>query len=309
MDVHALQVRRGGWMAAALVVLASFVVPAAGADSLDQITVQAQRDREKLKHDVDTFVSSVIVPPLNYGDTLWRWEDKVCPLVAGLNKAQGESVLSRLSQIVKSVGAPLGSETCKPNFYVIVASDPELLLKRWWKRDPDLFAGENGAIVKRFLATPRPIRVWYSADTRGADGNFIIGLMDATSLRAHPNNENVVNVRPSFLGSRLTVSAKRTIWSVIVVVDAKQVGSLNFGQLTDYIGVIGLAQINLDKPLGNAPTILKLFGAPEDARPAEMTVWDKALLHGLYSTNPTDRVQTSQIQAVALKDITAKAQN
>jgi hypothetical protein len=229
--------------------------------------------------------------------------------VAGLNKQQGEFVLARLSQIVNSVGAPLGSETCKPNFYLIVAADPERLLKEWWHRDPDLFAGEKGPIVNRFLATSRPIRVWYSADTRGADGNFIIGMMDATSLRAHPNNESVVNVRPSFLGSRLTVSAKRTIWSVIVVVDAKQVGNLNFGQLTDYIGVIGLAQINLDKPLGDAPIILKLFSAPVDVRPAEMTAWDRALLHGLYSTNPTDRVQRSQIQAVALKDLTAKAPN
>jgi hypothetical protein len=135
-----------------------------------------------------------------------------------LNKQQAEFVLARLSQIAKSAGAPLGSETCKPNFYVIVASDPELLLKEWWHRDPDLFAGERGANVKRFLATPRPIRVWYSADTRGADGNFIISMMDATSLRAHPNNESVVNGRPSFLGSRLTVSAKRTIWAVIIVV-------------------------------------------------------------------------------------------
>jgi hypothetical protein len=308
VDVQAPGARRGGWIAAVLVVLASFCIPAS-ADSLDQITVQAQRDREKLKHEVDMFVSSVIVPPLNYGDTLWRWEDKVCPLVAGLNKQQGEFVLARLSKIAKSVGAPLGSETCKPNFYVIVAPDPELLLKEWWHRGPDLFAGEMGANVKRFLATARPIRVWYSADTRGADGNFITGMMDATSLRAHPNNEPVENVRPSFLGSRLTVSAKRTIWSVIVVVDAKQVGSLNFGQLADYIGLIGLAQVNLDKPLGDAPTILKLFSTPEDARPAEMTAWDRALLHGLYSTNPTDRVQISQMQTVAFKDITAKAQN
>jgi hypothetical protein len=277
----------------------------AGAAPIDQITVQA--DREKLKVEVDKFVSSVIVPPLNYGDTLWRWEDKVCPLVAGLDKPQGEFILARLSQIVKSVGAPLGSETCKPNFYVIVAPDPEQLLRQWWRRDPDLFAGEKGPIVNRFLATPRPIRIWYSADTRGADGNFIIGIMDATSLRAHPNDRPIVNVQPSFLGSRLTVSAKRTIWSVIVVVDAKQVGDLNFGQLTDYIGVIGLAQINLDKPLGDAPTILKLFSSSNDTRPTEMTLWDRALLHGLYSTRPTDRVQRSQIQTVAFKDIT-KAQ-
>ena len=308
MDVTTVGICRCGCIAAALLVLAANSVQA-GADPIDQITVQAQRDREKLKVEVDRFVSSVIVPPLNYGDTVWRWEDRVCPLVAGLEKPQGEFILARLSQIVKSVGAPLGSETCKPNFYVIVAPDPELLLRQWWRRDPDLFAGEKRPIVNRFLVTPRPIRVWYSADTRGADGNFIIGIMDATSLRAHPNDSPVVNVQPSFLGSRLTVSAKRTIWSVIVVVDAKQVGNLNFGQLTDYIGVVGLAQINLDKPLGDAPTILRLFGAPTDERPPEMTAWDRALLHGLYSTNSTDRVQRSQIQAVALKDLAEKVHN
>jgi hypothetical protein len=58
---------------------------------------------------------------------------------------------------------------------------------------------------------------------------------------------------------------------VKLTMDAKQVGNLNFGQLTDYIGVVGLAQINLDKPLGDAPTILKLFGVPKDERRQEMT--------------------------------------
>jgi hypothetical protein len=60
MDVAAAEVRRGGWLAAALVVLASIAIPA-GAESLDQITVQAQRDREKLKHEVNAFVSTAIV--------------------------------------------------------------------------------------------------------------------------------------------------------------------------------------------------------------------------------------------------------
>jgi hypothetical protein len=59
------------WVAAALLVLAIIAFPAS-ADSLDQITVQAQRDREKLKHEVDTFVSSVIVPPLNYSNWIER---------------------------------------------------------------------------------------------------------------------------------------------------------------------------------------------------------------------------------------------
>jgi hypothetical protein len=306
MDARPSPISRAVCISAVAVVLTASAVPVS-ADTPESITVQAQRDREKLRHDMDVFVSSVIVPPLNYGDSLWRWKAEVCPLVAGLSKEQDEYVLFRISQIARRVGAPLGSETCKQNFYVIVADDPARMLNKWWKRSPDLFGGEQGAKVKRFLDTPRPIRVWYNADTQGADGNFVTGLLDATSTRAHPfNNEFVVNVRPSFLGSRITVSATRNIYSVIVVVDSNKVGGLDLGALADYIGVVGLAQINLDKQLGDAPTILKLFTAPEDARPTAMTAWDKALLHALYSTGQTERMQTSQMETVALRDIEAE---
>jgi hypothetical protein len=303
MDARPSTISRAFWISAVAVVLTAFAVQV-GADTPQSITVQAQREQEKLRHDLDVFVSTAIVPPLNYGDSLWRWKAEVCPVVAGLNKQLGEYVLFRVSQIARKVGAPLGSETCEPNFYVIVSDDPALLLSKWWKRSPDLFGGEQGAKVKQFLDTPRPIRVWYNADTQGADGNFVTGLLDETSTRARPfNNEFVVNVRPSFLGSRITVSATRNIYSVIVVVDSNKVGGLDLGPLADYIGVIGLAQINLDKQLGDAPTILKLFTAPEETRPTAMTAWDRALLHALYSTRQTERIQTSQMETVALREI------
>jgi hypothetical protein len=108
---------------------------------------------------------------------------------------------------------------------------------------------------------------------------------------------------PSQYGSRLNVSSvTRDILSVIVVVDANQVRDLNFGQLTDYIGLIGFAQVDLDKDTGDAPTILNLFRAP-DSRPQSMTEWDKALLHALYSTSQRDKMQLSEIQTFALKEI------
>jgi hypothetical protein len=53
------------------------------ADSLDQITVQAQRDRETLKREVDTFRRRSC--HRSTMGTRWRWEDKVSPLVAGFH--------------------------------------------------------------------------------------------------------------------------------------------------------------------------------------------------------------------------------
>jgi hypothetical protein len=94
-----------------------------------------------------------------------------------------------------------------------------------------------------------------------------------------------------------------------VVVDTTLVRRLNCGQLCDYIGMIGLAHIDLEKDLGSAPTILNLFKDSGDARPMEMTVWDKALLHALYSQPQRSKTQLSEMQTAMLNDITAKAQN
>ncbi len=299
--------RRCG-VAAAVVVLANIATPA-GADSIDQITVQAQRDR--LKHEVNTFVSNAIVQT-HYDETLERWNnEKVCPLVAGLNKEQGEFVLARLSQIIRTAGAPLGSEKCKANFFVIFSKNPEPSLKQLANRhDAAAFNYETGAQLKKFVKMPRPVRVWYNAGTTSVDGaNLVSAILDSSSVHARqfggPQGlDPVFNTLPSQYGSRLNASlVTRDILSVIVVVDTTQVRKLNFGQISDYIGVIGLAQINLDKDMGEAPTILNVFKESSESRPTEMTLWDKALLHALYSTPQRNKMQLSEMQTAALDQI------
>src|SRR6516225_10296146 len=104
-------------------------MPSSGRPPLDTVTVTGKRARKEIEHVVNEFVFAVAVRSLQ--DSLSRWNRPVCPLVAGLPKEQGEFVLARLSQIATSVRAPLAGEHCKPNFYVVVASEPELLLKKW----------------------------------------------------------------------------------------------------------------------------------------------------------------------------------
>jgi hypothetical protein len=314
VNVTIVRANPGCWVAAALLVLANISFPAS-ADSIDQITVQAQRDR--LKHEVNTFVSNAIVQS-HYDESLERWNnEKVCPLVAGLNKEQGEFILARLSQIVKAAGAPLGSEKCKPNFFAIFSKDPERGLKQAANHhNAAAFNYETGAQLKKFVETPRPVRVWYNAGTTSVDGaNLVSAILDSSSVHARQFGsaqglDPVYNTLPSQYGSRLNASlVTRDILSVIVVVDATKVRELNFGQLSDYIGMIGLAQINLDKDLGEAPTILSIFRDSGESRPKEMTDWDKAMLHALYSTPQRNKMQLSEMQTEAFKEVTAKAQN
>jgi hypothetical protein len=271
------------------------------------VTVTAPRELEQLKNEVDTFVSSAITRP--YGDdSLLRWNHPICPLVAGLSRQVGEFVLVRLSQIARSAHAPLGSETCKPNLYVIVAQNPERFLRLWWRHDPRLFSTREGvAPVKHFIETPRPVRVWYNAAVSGGDNGVVLGNLLATST--DPGGGLVdypIFAGPSILGSRTTYTVVQNISSAIVIVDPAQVSALNIGQLVDYIGLIGLAEINLDRDVGEAPTILKVFAATNIPPPPEMTVWDKALLQSLYTTPQRSRVQLSQMETTTLKLLAAR---
>jgi len=271
------------------------------------VTVTAPRELEQLRNEVDTFVSSAITRP--YGDdSLLRWDHPVCPLVAGMPRQAGEFALLRLSQIARSAHVPLGSETCRPNLFVIVAQNPERFLRLWWRHDPRLFNTRFGvAPVKRFIEYSRPVRVWYNAAVTGGDNGVVLGNLLATST--DPGGGLVdypVFAGPSILGSRITRTVVQNISSAIVVVDVAQVSKLNIGQLVDYIGLVGLAEINLDKYVGEAPTILKVFSATNIPPPPEMTVWDKALLQSLYTTPQRNRMQLSQMETATLKLLAAR---
>lgn len=279
------------------------------AESLDQITVQAQRDREKLKHEVSDFVSSAIVKSRD--ESLMRWDHPVCPLVAGLEREPAEFVLHRLSDIARSAHVPLGKESCKPNFFVIVAQNPSTFLKLLWRRKPRLFDTSHGIVqARRFIETSRPVRVWYNASDIGIDGGIAFtGALAESAGIGMGMVDYPIQVSTSGLGSRLTRPVVRNIDSAIIVVDPNLVHALNIGQLVDYVALIGLAQIDLDRDLGEAPSILKVFSAANAQPPLEMTAWDRALLHALYSTPQKGVVQLSQMQTAAFNDITAKAKN
>jgi hypothetical protein len=66
---------------------------------LKTITVEGQRERAALEHQVRPFVSATAAQP--FGDSLARWENptSIWPQVAGLPRDDGEFILARLSRI------------------------------------------------------------------------------------------------------------------------------------------------------------------------------------------------------------------
>jgi hypothetical protein len=276
---------------------------------LPQITVEAQRrETEKRMHE---FVSHVPVMS-NSDESFARWDTPICPLIAGLPRDDGEFVLTRLSEIAASVGAPLGPRQCRANFIVLVTSDPVASLKTWAARAhyQHLFGEADPEKIEIFLKTQRAIRVWYNEQQSAAeDGSALtpgsqIGVV--TSSQTHSSSPGLDLPGPTFqsyMATRLEWTAVWTISSVIEIVDAEAMKGLTFGQLADYIAMTGLAKFNLDADFGTAPTILRLFNGTDDAKPSSLSDWDKAYLKALYHTRQSSRLQTDLIVQSMLRDI------
>jgi hypothetical protein len=253
-----------------------------GPGKLPQVTVVAPP--ADVEHRVYAFVNGITHRSRGAEESLERWNAPLCFFVLGLPRLQGEFVLDRLSRLAASVGAALGPPHCHPNFFVIVTPQPEQVLQGWRKRSHDsIFGDADLATIRQFLATPRPIRVWYNA---------YVGTRDALPL---PPDRRGVPADRQAEASRLVWNDVRSLGSVIVVVDSQRVKGLKFGQLADYIGMVGLTEIDLDADLGNAPTLLRLFSASPEPAPAGLTHWDQAFLKALYSSDQSSKLQGSQI--------------
>jgi len=287
--------------AVALAMLLTLFSFGAGADT---VTVEGQRNRADLQRKVNTFLSSVIVHHHDW--SFARWDQAVCLLVASLSHDEGEFMLTRLSAIVRAAGAPLAPETCKPNFFVVVSPEPAVLLRKWRHRDPHLFDNTFGeAKVKRFINTPRPIRVWYNAEFIGSDGTtfFADSLPGGAVVGISGLGQMTYPVNNRARGSRLLYDDVPAISTAIVIVDSNRIEGLKFGQLADYVALIGLAEVNLDKDLGDVPTILHLFSARAGAKQQGLTPWDEAFLKALSGTPQEDVMQLSEMQTAALRYI------
>src|ERR1700733_6793127 len=266
VDVPTIKTPRCGFSASALALLACIATPCR-ADSLDQITVQAQR--ETLRKQVDQFFHSAMLKP-PFGESLLRWEDAVCPTVEGLIQPAGEFVLRRLSELAPESGVPLAKEDCKhPNLFIVVAKKPETFLKLLWRGHPTMYDMRRGiAPVRRFIENSRPIRVWYNVGS-GPLSNEISGLLTASVDAGLGAVDYPIVREPSSGASFRLMIHLRKIGTALVVIDPAQVGQLSIGQFADYLAMVSFVEVNQDADLGANSTILNLFATSSAAAPLE----------------------------------------
>jgi hypothetical protein len=267
----------------------------------DAVIIQAHRDRE-IKRQITKFVSGGVVT--YYNDSLERWNQPICPLVAGLPSKPAEFIRARVSQVARDSHAPLGAEHCKPNLVVVITNDPDLLLEKWYKRFPGLFNTCNGlGPVKRFLHSRQPVRVFYNAKFTSTGGPGI-GALQLDGL-----NFNIPVPSDCFttttVGTYLHRGAVQELTTAIIVVDGRQTTMINMGQLADYIAMIGLAEIRMQADTGTAPSILHLFQG-SNPQPLGLSPWDEAFLHGLYATDQSSVLEVPIIEDRMFKQIVGR---
>jgi hypothetical protein len=296
-----------GLSAAASASAAEGVVPPPAPDAVTLATPKSAAIPEVVVHgaradlapQVLSFVDQIAAPEYEEGPA--RWKNRICPLVFGLPKAEGEFMLARLSVIARAAAIPLAGEDChRPNLYIAVTSDPIAFLHIQDKRRSiELFGAATPRVVDSFIDTPRPVRIWYNTNMVSPDG-INIGGGDPVTSHGGPTAHATATGSEA---SRLKRNVVSSFATVLIVVDQTRLKGVSRGQLADYVGMVAFAKLKPDLHGVKAPSILGLFdGAPQSA-PASMTDWDGAFLKSLYETDPESRLQRSQIAVNMIQEM------
>jgi hypothetical protein len=268
----------------AIAVLAFIAASASAQTSLEGIAVESSRRNPRINEQVSEFVTSVALPSQH--ESLARWSVPVCVFAAGVVPSEGEFVRRRIERVASEAGVAVGAPDCRANFVVVLSTDPQAFLKDWWAEEPTLFTRARGlGGVERMIRTDQPVRVWHNACSAAP------ALARNFRLNVTWDCDN-----NGTLGSRITRATVRSIYSVIVVVDFWKIEGLTFGQVADYVAMVGLAQLRAEPQPGAVPSILGLFQEGGDERAKALTVWDQAFLKSIYASRDGSITELTQIK-------------
>ena len=115
-------------------------------------------------------------------EQLARFEDDVCPLVAGMPRDWTAVLTRMIRDNVVAVGGKVGKPGCKYNAVVIFIDQPQELVKALAEAEPGFFAMTPRELAN-FTATPRPVSSWHVTDTRDRDGKELgsVGAIGGTT--------------------------------------------------------------------------------------------------------------------------------
>ncbi|WP_300973337.1 hypothetical protein [Sphingomonas sp. LHG3406-1] len=249
------------------------------------ITVTGRRDVAKT---ISEFVGALTRQP--FAQQLAKFEQPICPHVVGLPAAQAAMMVARMRKVAAAITREKVTAKCDPNVLLVVTPDKPTFMREIARRKGELFSNLSGGQVRKLVRDPSPVSAW---QVRGAD-------LNARGQEIRPETAGGVPInRTTDPATRLTAAARPQFEFAVVVVDSGQLDGLSTTQLADYGLMRALAAIDTSKLSPDAPSILRIIGAPADAEvPLSLTAWDFGFLRGLYGA-PDNAYVGSQRRAIA----------
>lgn len=260
-----------------------------------------------LEEATEAFVGEVAAPVPRRGYA--RWHAGVCVGVVNLSPEVAQFMVDRVSDRARELGLIAGEPGCHPSILIVATQNATPFTAEFVAMRPRLFRtgatgmDRGGAAFRNFMETDRPVRWWTvslptDADT-GAAAVRMPGMMYGRGY-ADGGGSSAQDYAPkTFLrgSGRLMAQYRQDIKRTFVIIDVDRLNGASLEQLSDYVAMVSLAQIDQDADTSGFDTVLNLFEAP--ASVDGMTGWDTAYLQGLYGTSWYRINQDSQVREIA----------
>ena len=279
-------------LAAQIGVRASTATPAASGDAdNDVIVVQGQKKAiaKALRE---------LIRPSGGAEQLARFEDDVCPLVAGMPRDWTQVLTRMIRDNVVAVGGkvatPKPGKKCTVNAVVIFIDQPHELVAALAEAEPDFFS-MTPREMSYFTQARRPVTSWHVTDMRGRDGQE---LGSVGSIGGLPSDAKVVRQASA---TRLYSTIREDMLTAFVVIDRQATIGKSLRQLADLATMHILLDVKQDAGAKDSGSILSLFEPrPADsAGPSGMSRFDRGALAGFYTQRENNRTASQQRENIA----------
>ena len=278
-------------LSAQIGVRATTSAPAKSSADNDVIVVQGQKKQiAKALRD--------LIRPSGGAEQLARFEDDICPLVAGMPRDWTDVLTRMIRDSVVAVGGKVAAvkpgKKCTVNAVVIFIDQPHELVAALAEAEPDFFSMSPREMAY-FTEAKRPVTSWHVTDMRSRDG---VELGSVGSIGGVPGDAKIVR---NAAASRLYSNIREDMLTGFVVIDRQATVGKSLRQLADLATMHLLLDVRQDAGAKDSGSILSLFEPrPADASgPRAMSRFDRGALAGFYTQRENNRTASQQRENIA----------
>ena len=257
-------------------------------------TVEVEGQRRTAYEAARAFTNEIVATPPRRGLARWWTTERVCPGVVNLQRDVAQALADRISDPAVELGLEIGEPGCTANILIVGADDGAAMATQMFGADRSAFrTGVSGTSL-----TYRALNVFKTSDAAVRWWQLTLPLDARTgTLTVRTPDSEAYPVRQLDRASRLRTQDINVIYRNLVIIDVNRIGTVDVGQLGDYIAMVSLAQVDAEADLSAFDTVLNLFIDPTGV--AGMTDWDRTYLRELYAADLSALRASHQVGTVA----------